>query len=241
MKAVFHSKRNKSRTFCGQQNERGGALIYVLIAVALFAALTLTLSRQNTSTDTEGMRPHDLELATGRVLATAGQIDGAIQQMTFSGSRIDALDFTLPGQAGFDTPPNRHKVFHPEGGGVTLPQLDSKVKAEVNSNPPAGWYVGRFSNVEWTEKADEEDIILTAHQISEEVCAAINEKMRGSSDIPAIASGTLAAILIDDALHSGSNSDFLIARCPDCEGINTLCISDVGGTMFSFYNIIMPR
>lgn len=185
------------------------------------------------------MTPQDIELATSRILSTAGQIESAVQQMTFSGGRIDDLDFTLPGQADFNTPPNYNKVFHPEGGGVTFPQLDSKAKAEISSDPPAGWYIGRFSNVEWSE-TPKEDIILTAHQISEDVCAYINEKLTGSTAIPAL-SVDLNRVLIDTAYHGVGQSELNTTTCADCDGYAALCVSNNDATAFGFYSLILSR
>lgn len=228
------AQENKARTECGN------ALIYVLIAIALFAALSFTLARQTNNNQEAGtLRPEEVELAASRVLGYAAQAQSAIDQMFYTNTTIAELDFTLPGQAGFNTAPHVDKVFHPGGGGLTPGRLDPKVIAETSTNPPAGWYAGRFNNVEWTPSTGT-DVLLVAHQINAEICADLNLKITGSTAIPALSTG-LNVALIDGQFHSSSNADFEVSDCPLCEGYSTLCVSDAGATTYSFYNIVAGR
>ena len=237
MNKVSLTNGNKSRTFL---YESGSALIYVIIAVALFGALTLTLSRQSQTGEVGTMRAEDVELAASRILTTAAQVESAVKQMTFSGSTIADLDFSLPGQAGFNAGSSVHKVFHPAGGGLSLPQLDDKAKAQISTDPPSAWYLGRFNNVEWTDSIGT-DVVLVAHQISQSVCANLNEKLTGSAAIPALSGATLRDILISDSFHGGSNADFDSANCGACNNQPAMCVSDTGVTAYSFYSIILGR
>ncbi len=229
--------RNKSRT----KAEAGNALIYVLIAIALFAALSFTLSRQTNNNQEAGtLRPEEVELAASRVLSYAAQAESSIDQMMYTNTTIDELDFILPGEATFDDAPLVNKVYHPGGGGLVPGKLDPKVIAQVNTTPSAGWYLGRFNNVEWTGSTGT-DVILTAHQLHRDICADINLKITGSPTIPAVSGGTLQSYLVDVRFHSGSNADFEIADCIDCADYNALCVSDTGSNIYSFYNIIKAR
>jgi hypothetical protein len=110
---------------------------------------------------------------------------------------------------------------------------------QIDTTPVAGWYVGRFSNVEWS-RTTADDIILTAHQISQLACEKINNAVLGRDvAIPALASGvTLQNVLIDDSDHSGSNVNLNSTNCPGCDGYPSLCISNNAATKFSFYSIL---
>jgi len=223
--------RNKSRT----KAERGNALIYVLIAIALFAALSFTVGRQTGNNQEAGtLRPEEIELAASRVLSYAAQAEASVDQMMYTNTTIDELDFVLPDEADFDTEPVVDKVYHPGGGGLVPGSLDPKVIAQVSLTPPAGWYLGRFNSMEWTESTAT-DVILTAHQIHQDICADINLKLTGNAAIPAINGGSLPEFLIDARFHSGSNSDFEISDCASCEDFNALCVSDTAaGTTIVF-------
>lgn len=222
-----------------KQWEKGNALIYVLIAIALFAALGFTLSRQTQNANTSDLDDAKAELFANQLISTTAQMKSAIDQMMITGSTIDDLDFSLPGQASYDTPPNIHKAFHPEGGGILRDSLPRDVKMEISGLPESGWYMGAFNNVEWTP-GNQTDVILTAHEIVRAVCGKINEKITGTTDIPVV-SGNLNAYLVDGSVFSGTNSDLDTTVCPDCENYQSLCVSNNSGTAFSFYTVIAQR
>lgn len=215
--------------------EKGNALIYVLIAIVLFAALSFILSKRTDNNSTSTIDSSKTELYADQIIAFASQAKTVIDQMMFTGTTIDTLDFTLPSQAGFETAPNVHKVFHPAGGGLSMANIPAEIQNEVSANPPAGWYIGAFNNVEWT-KGTGTDVILTAYQISKGVCESLNKKITGNTAIPAI-SGTLKDFLIETA----GNTDFEISDCAACEGYASLCVSNSPPTIYSYYNIVAAR
>lgn len=215
--------------------EKGNALVYVLIAIVLFAALSFTLSKRTDNNSTSTVDDAKTGLYADQIIAFASQAKTVIDQMIFTGSTIDTLDFVLPDDNAFETAPNIHKVFHPAGGGLSLSTIPNAAITQVNANPPAGWYIGAFNNVEWTRSTGT-DVILTAYQISKSVCESLNERVTGDKTIPAV-SGALKDYLVDD----GSNSDFEISTCAACEGHTSLCVSNSPPTMYAYYNIVAAR
>lgn len=223
-----------------RRSERGNALIYVLIAIALFAGLNFVISRQNSNSGGQGeLASEQAELYASQLISYAAQAKNAVDQLTFEGSTVDEIDFITPSDANFETGSDIRKVYHPGGAGLSTGKIPEQLIAQVNTNPVSGWYMGRFNNVEWSQTSAT-DIILTAHQISRLACEKINEKVTGSSTIPA-ANVDLHTILIDDSEHSDTNVGFSTARCTGCENIPSLCISNAGQTLFSFYNILIDR
>lgn len=213
-------------------------MIYILIALALFGALTIVLARQGDQSDNQSMTEDMAQFETTQVLSFAQSAQSVVNQMLMSGTNVDTLDFARPNASSYDTAPYYHKVYHPEGGGLINKEATSKIFIGVDNDPDPGWYMGRFNNVEWTPTTAN-DIILTAHQISDVVCRNINEKVTGATTIPAIAgTGNLADYLIDEEEHSGSNADFDVAVCPDCEGFAMMCVSNTAADMWDFYVII---
>ena len=198
-------------------NQSGNVLVYVLIAIVLFAALGFTLSRQTQNSSSKEIDKAKADLLAMENLSYATQAKLVIDQMMFTGSNISGLVFTLPSEAGFATSPYIHKVFHPEGGGLT---------------PMAGWYLGRFNNIEWSKGAGD-DVVLTAHQIEKSVCESINKNITGSTTIPAL-TGEIDDYLIDTA----TNNDLTSAVCAACDGYMSLCVSNSGITTYSFYSVL---
>ncbi|MCC6598836.1 MAG: hypothetical protein IT559_08605 [Alphaproteobacteria bacterium] len=226
------------------QRESGNALIYVLIAVALFAALSMTLGRQTDTSEAGTLSGEKAELAATRMISYAAQTKSAIDQMLFGGTAIDDLDFTAPTDAAFETEPpaNYLKVYHPVGGGLTPATLPAESIGGSSATPPPGWYLGRFNTVDWTKSAAE-DVILLAYQIRPEICARINLKITGSTTIPTMSSA-IKLTLIDDAVpaHGGANTPLTTDTgeiCPECRNQASLCVQE--GGLYAFYTIIADQ
>ena len=226
-------------------------MIYILIAVVLFGALTMMVARQGDNSETGAMNSERAEIAAAQIIQTSMQLKQGIDQMLYSGSERDPntpdddLVFTTPDdEPAFSTPPNTHKVFHPAGGGLILQPIPPQAIDQVSANPPARWYIGRFINVEWTNTTAQE-VILTAHQINETVCRAINQKLLGDPT-PLAATVHPRSILVDASLYSGTNpTDWTTTNCPACEDKIAGCLvgpSEVPGeNIYSLYSIVISR
>lgn len=221
----------------GQKSESGNAMIYVLIVVALFAALSFVLARNSGSEEQGTLAAEKTNVYASQMIQMSNQVKQGVDQVLYSGSEIVNLNFCLPGEVCFTSAPLYNNVFHPEGGGMVRPVLPTETIHAVDTNPDPGWYVGRFNNVAWTDTAAN-DVILTAHQIRQDVCARINELLTGSSAIPAL-TVDINRVLIDAARHTnGPNDDLTAVNCAACEGRAALCVVNAAGTIWSYYNII---
>lgn len=219
-----------------KNRQSGNAMIYILIALALLGALTMVLSRGG-SEGGDSLSEDQAELMTTRMTATAGVAKNAVDQMMMSGTAITALDFVIPSNAAYDTPPHHNKLFHPDGGGLTL-DVDPKLFTGTDTTPVPGWYIGRFNNIAWTPTAAN-DIVLAAHDISGSVCANINKKITGSETIPVLAgTGDPATYFINTSFGGPANANLTNVQCAACEGFPQLCVSNTGATQFTYYNII---
>lgn len=226
-----------------RRHERGNALIYVLIAVALFAALSMTLGRQTNDSESGAISEDQAELLAAQLISYAAQTKSIADQMIFTGrgSAIDDMDFILPNAATFNTPPHINKIYHPEGGGLNPAKLAIQVISGTPTDLAAGWYLGRFNNFEWTKTAANE-VILVAHQIDETVCGKINEKVTGSTAIPSLAGGLLPQnFFVDDSLHAGTNDEFNDVDCPGCNRYFSLCVANSTNGHRAFYTIIADQ
>ncbi len=224
--------------------QRGNALVYVLIAVALFAALSMTLGRQTDTGEAGTVSDEKTQLIATQLISYAAQTQSSIDQMVFTGSEIDDLDFIRPTAALFNTPPHIHKVYHPQGGGLNPGYLSANAISQSTNDPAPGWYLGRFNNIEWTATAGS-DVILVAYQISKKICEALNLKITGSTAIPAM-TNSIRNTMIDDSVHTGTNIDLTTDPsgtpiCGDCDKRSTLCVSNQAQTIYGFYTIIADR
>ena len=224
MKKKYQSQKN---------NEAGNALIYVLVAIVLFAALSFTLTRQ-TDTDEAGYLSGDqAELYASEIIAYAAAAKSTVDQMLFTGSSIDDLDFILPGDAAFDTGSNFHKVFHPLGGGLNYRALRDEMVSD-NASFPAGIYAVK-KNVEWTESTAT-DVILSFYRLQGSVCDALADKIDGNLGIPI--GPNMFDVFTDQADANTLDNSY----CPLCIDQFTYVIT-AGSPSFvcTFYTILVDR
>lgn len=224
-----------------RHGERGNAMIYILIAIVLFAALGVILARQSDNSETSALNSERTEIAATQVIQTSMQLKQAIDQMMYSGTKPHQLDFITPDkEPGFSTPPHHNKVFHPGGGGVIVNPLPAQAVHQVSTTPPARWYIGRPINVQWSP-SNTQDVIITAHQISEPVCRAINQKLLGDPT-PLASTINPRQLLISSSVYGGMGLPmWQNAHCPACVEKIAGCMtgpSEVPGqAIFSFYSI----
>lgn len=219
----FHKKEDKPAS--------GNAMVYVLVAIALFGILTATLSSQNNQSDGQDLDDELAEFYATELIEYAAAAKNVVDQMIITGTTIDQLNFVNPTSAAFDIAPHIHKVFHPQGGGLNYLE---KFSSEIETLPDGGWYIQSTKNVEWTNSTNT-DIILTAHRVNKTVCEKINTIITGSTTLP--------ALTVD--IHSifiGSSANTLdTITCANCEGQISLCIENDVGTHYAFYSILAGR
>lgn len=240
-------------------SQSGNAMVYVLIIVALFAAINFIISRQTDTSETNVVDEQKIDFYATQILNYAAQARESVERMTITGTEIDDLTFFLPEDADFDTEvtyAHVDKVYHQLGGGlteITLPPELAAPPGGTESTPAAGWYLGRFNNVEWTDSAAN-DVILVAYRIPQAVCERINEMIAGSAYIPPPQlTGHIRTYLIDNTNtvpaheqsnaegHSGGTGDFTTTECAACDGVPSLCVQNNGGDVFAYYDIIAQQ
>lgn len=224
--------------------QSGNATIYILIVIALFAALTLILARQNDTSESSRLDQDRLRILTTQIMAYPLQVKQALDMLTASGTHPDDIDFTMAHQTGFNTDPNYNKVFHPDGAGLVRATLPDDAITTAVVTPVAGWYLGRFNNVEWSE-SPAQDIMLVAYPLKAELCASINKTITGSDTIPPLGATIPNTFIADEyptgtTIHGGPNADFETSDCTACENQPSLCVRD-SASNYGFYSLLISR
>ncbi len=227
-----HTIKNKTLS------QRGNAMIYVLIALALFGFLTMTLSRSNDQADGQDIDDEQAALYATELIEYVASAQNAVDMMVASGSEINDLNFVNPTSVGFNTTPPKHynKVYHPQGGGLSY--KGNSYDEAFFSGGTRGWQNMTVTNVEWTS-TPAHDIIFTFMDINPKLCAYINKKITDSIIIPTSNAVSFNSLFRENA--SGTPVDFIVADCANCEGFPSLCISNSTATQFHFYNIIAAQ
>ena len=170
------------------KDSRGNALFLILIAVALFAALSYAVTQSGRGGS--GIDREQAAITAAEMTQYAAGLRTAVMRMTITGVDELSLDFT--NTTGADD-----EVFDAAGGGAISQTPPSGASATPDSYTylvPTTDTNGHYVDGVGTASAD---VIVVAEEIDATVCAEINRGLLGSTTINettgVIASGTPGA------------------------------------------------
>lgn len=175
---VFNSTTQNNR-----RSERGNVLFLILIAVALFAALSYAVTQSTRSGGGDASRETNLVNAAS-ITQYPASIKTAITRMVISNSTDpDSLLFNTPSTFGsFDaTYPATNGVFHPTGGGASYVDAPASVMANTN-NTPGTWHFNGENQVtnigtSGALSTSTADVIAFLSGVKKAVCDSIHTKL----------------------------------------------------------------
>lgn len=205
--------------------ENGNVLVYILIAVALLAALTFAISG-----DERGQQTNQIDSARAKLLASdiikhTVSAEQAVYMMTQFGKNFDDIRFDVPPLTNISD-----QIYHPSGGGLQIFQTNEN---HFDGNGTTGWQWQGNINVEWSGAVGT-DLIYTFINVNDQVCEQINDQLIGNTTIPAS-----TVNFTNTFTESATDDPFIISECAACEGVKSLCITD--GTTNAFYTTIGMR
>jgi len=177
-------------------NQKGNVLFLILIAVALFAALSYAVTQSSRSGGDAGRETNILNSA--QITQYPNQIRTAILRQIIDGTDITAIRFNSPADfATLDNP--RFGVFNPNGGGAVFQDAAGEIMADGN---PGVWsYNIEFEIAEiglsTPSQRGGNEVIAFLAGISEAVCQRINAEAGIRADTtlaPPVASGDIDAV-----------------------------------------------
>lgn len=196
--------KNQGFTLNKHQNERpeeaGSVIIWILIMVALFAALNYTVSK-NSRSGTSVMTGKQAELAASEILDYASAIKRAVQELQINGCADTEISFennVVAGYTNANAPSdNSCHIFHPNGGGLQYVEpnrdwLDNDQSSQTYFNEwyttPSIWIVGigtdgsgSFCNGGAADGSCRE-LLTGVPYVSQQVCMALNKKLGWGKD-----------------------------------------------------------
>ena len=171
------------------QTQSGNVIFYILIAVALLAALSYSVTQSgrggvgNISKDKAALHASEI-IAYGNTLA---QAVSQIRLRGYKDTEISLENSIISGYTNANCTDDECKIFHVSGGGVHYMEpktdwLDSSFSAKSNYGDIT------FSGGSCTESTtchtdglDNEDLILFFPYMKKEICLALNDKLNVSN------------------------------------------------------------
>lgn len=232
-------------------SERGNVLFLILIAVALFAALSYAVTQSTRSgSGTTDKEKSVLSGASMTQYPTAMRT--SIVRMVLGGTDISDIVFDAP--ANFATMSDVSvSIFHPTGGGAVFQQAPADY---MSGNSQGDW----FFNANWDipligiDGAGGNDVIAFLPGISQSVCRGINEEFVisptgcTSTDglIPDLNAATTDANVRDnyeegDTFPVGDQEDLANATCTVFSGQPSGCFYDSDNSEYVFFSVLLER
>lgn len=218
------------------RRQNGNVLIYILIAVALMAALAYAISSDSRGNQASRMDGERVKLMSTELLSHMRDAERVVFQMQQWGAGVADIKADLPGTAAYATD-TTNQLYHPSGGGLqVMGNQNDKITGAFGSGN--NWRIKKTTNVEWTLSGSD-DLIYTFWYLEPAICAELNKRITGSATIPVVANSFAFSYHFIEG--SSSDEDFLSSECPDCVGKKSLCIRRDSDDVHIFYNILSAQ
>lgn len=234
-----------SKLKCLISKEDGNVLFLILIAVALFAALSYAV----TSSTRTGGGSADSEtnlISSAQITQYPSAVSTAVVRMIISGSTAEEIRFNRPAEYS-DLDTNDIGVFHPQGGSATY--IPAPADRMVGTSP-GQWVFNaelEIPNI-GLSGAGGNDIIAYLVGIKQALCSKINEEHGLGTAIPVLnadRSAQYGARMYDDGT---TDYAFPTTDVPDIDdgsgsfdGQPFGCFQNAGGGDYVYYHVIVER
>ena len=227
-------------------SQSGNVLFYILIAVALLAALSYAVS-QNNRGGGAGLSKERARLYATEVIDTAGSIATGVSQLRLRGVQPDDLcfDHTSWGNANYANPScsdPQTNLYDLQGAGLNWAEAPREAMDE-KATPDYLWHFYRDNEIEGvgttTGTDTSADLILLVDELSLEVCQQINGLL-GVTDADATpptdtgyGTGYFAGIFTNSAIIGDED--------PILANKNAACFFNTSDNKYAFYKVLVAR
>ncbi|MBI1300866.1 MAG: hypothetical protein GC137_04315 [Alphaproteobacteria bacterium] len=230
-----------------KKREDGNVLFLILIAVALFAALSYAVTSSTRTGGGDASSETNL-INSAQITQYPAAVSTAIVRMIISGTSISEMRFNSPSEFS-DLDSNGIGVFHPQGGAANFISSPASV---MNDNALGEWVFNAELEVPdiGVAGAGGNEVIAFLEGIKESICSKINEEYGLGSSIPVL-SADLSTEYRTRMFDDGS-SDYVFPTgdVPDIDdGSNTFdgqpfgCFQNNGGGAndYVYYHVVVER
>lgn len=241
------------------QTESGNVLFLILIAVALFAALSYAVTQSSRSGGGDAGKETNLVASAQLTQYPAGVRTSIIRMVVSDNVDVTTLRFNPPSDfaAGCATATTQALcVFHPNGGGAIFDQAPPDMMEDGNPGP---WtFNGDFEivNIGTSDAADGDgnEIIAFLPGIKKAVCEKINSEL-GMANVPVITT-TVAGVddttagylrMMDDGVGVSSTQIVLGtggaagSNIADFDGQPYGCFRNTAAGDYVYYHVLVER
>lgn len=222
--------------------ESGNALWFIMLAIALLAALTVTISRSSETTEQVGDVERQRVLASA-IMRTAASVQQAVEQMRLKGVSENEISFEnefTSGYANSRCAGDSCKIFHVKGGGLTYKGPPD------DANDGGQWLFSGANNVEGagtdgtgpTSSTDNE-LLMILPGVAPALCGRINTEL-GISGIPQDAGKSDVATFYTGTFPDGETIDAAPGKKTACyQGDQNGGGGDISDTYYFYHTLVV--
>lgn len=181
-------------------SQSGNVLFLILIAVALFAALSYVVAEMMRGASPTAILDEKAGVYASEILDYGRSLRQAVQNVRINGcddTDISFVNSTISGYAHTPAADDTCQIFAPDGGSMTYVEPDANWLARISPVPTlqGQWYfpastcvldIGNGSTGCDSDSSDNEDLIVILPYIKQEVCELINRRLNlGSTALSA--------------------------------------------------------
>ena len=220
------------------KNQNGGAIVWILIAVALFAALNFAINK-GTRSGATNISAEQARLAATDIIAYGELMKRTVQTLQINGCSDTDISFENSVVAGYSNPnaptDNSCHIYNINGGGLTF--YDPPEQWFTTTNP--AWVNGETS-IKDIGTSDPE-LILWFNALNDNICNEIENKIRNrdASDetvsVHTVTDGFIGAYTTALSDNIGDDVGNLY------ESTLAGCITNTGTYPTAFYQVLIVR
>lgn len=169
-------------------NQRGNVLFLILIAVALFAALSYAVT-SSTRSGNNNSKSETISAQAAAIIQFLEAVDIAVLRMKMNGIAIENIDLGYPLKtsdgtqittANSNCTSDTCRVFKPAGGNVSPVTFENYAVPNPSSFAPTSVAPGYYDYImyQWPDAGTSaQDVVLRIRALEPEFCAEINKKL----------------------------------------------------------------
>lgn len=229
-----------------RHTERGNVLFLILIAVALFAALSYAVTQSTRSGGGDAGRETSLVNSAAITQYPASIKTSIVRMIVSNGVTVDNLTFDDPSlfTANLTTPAlQAANVFHPSGGGANYSQAPNAVMA---NNLPGTWVFNAQNRV-WNIGTDTTstagvDIVAILPSVTQAICERIHSQL-GLGAVPTLSNVILNTPKLSTAAAITYTATAIIGNSGGASVLNGQpqgCFQQPANT-YNYYHVLVER
>lgn len=246
-----------------RKSESGNVLFLILIAVALFAALSYVVTQSTRSGGGSTEREKNI-LSSAQMTQYPTALRTSIIRMILGGVGVEDIVFNSP--SNFDTGISVNTlVFHPQGGGASFQEAPADLGATSGGGGPLTWYFNptfRIAGIGIDTPVSGNDLIAFLPGVSAGICRQANQELgvvlpttcaTSSTDLTnGVPNVALTMSTIKTSMTRTASTPYTfpttgtpIAAAGTCAGVfdrkASGCFYEPGAKEYVFYSVLLER